>query len=448
MKDSLLNPKNLFFVVLFPIALVLLFGYTLKENEFAFAFPSTLSYIAISIGLFKSFDNLSNFQDDKMGIVFSSYKISKKQLITSYSFSCLMLFLLISIFPILISFIFYVYDFLYFLIFISLSLCILIFGIYASLFIVKLPKKISFKIKLRIVIIFYSLFLVFSGSTIPSSLLFEKLGNFYYYLGFVFPPAGFANLSYLINAHSSINEICLFLVAFLSEIIFLIILTYYLGIKFRKYKIKFDNFSFDRKILINNMSIKIGNDLIMKNINVDINNGEIVQLIGDNGAGKSVLLESIIYKLSLNKIPVSYIAQEINFYYLINIKDLLLLFIKINALNTNAKTKNAKEYALKLLKDFSLENKSKKSFFKLSSGEKQKIKIIIGLINNSDILIFDEVSSSLDIESKSMILNLFKKRYTKNNKILILVSHDKDFPITDIVTKKYQIKDGELWTKK
>ena len=91
-----------------------------------------------------------------------------------------------------------------------------------------------------------------------------------------------------------------------------------------------------------------------------------------------------------------------------------------------------------LLKRFNLQNHQEKLFMQLSSGQKKKVAIVSALLNDSDIFLFDEVTTSLDEQSKSALLNYLEQ--VKENKVIIWATHDDE--IKHIKTKTLLIKDG------
>ena len=103
-------------------------------------------------------------------------------------------------------------------------------------------------------------------------------------------------------------------------------------------------------------------------------------------------------------------------------------------------TKDTHELCLDLLKRFKLLDSQDKLFMNLSSGQKKKVAIISGLLNNSDIYLFDEITTSLDECSKKELINYLKK--IKKNKIIIWATHDDD--IDEMKTQTLLLKNGEI----
>ena len=167
---------------------------------------------------------------------------------------------------------------------------------------------------------------------------------------------------------------------------------------------------------------------VLENINIKLNKGDFLGIIGPSGSGKSTLL-SIISGLE-NKtsgsiikddnITFSYMLQEDTLMPFLNILDNCLLGLKIkkkcNKDNIN-KVKNylekygLKEYMYKYPKD-------------LSGGQKQRVSLIRALSLSPDILLLDEPFSALDYQTRIRISNDVKNILKEENKSMIIVTHD------------------------
>ena len=81
------------------------------------------------------------------------------------------------------------------------------------------------------------------------------------------------------------------------------------------------------------------------------------------------------------------------------------------------------EKAMKLIKFFKFESALKKTFKELSGGQKQRLTVILVLAEESPITIFDEVTSGLDFQTRTALMDLLEKWYVDRDDTLILVSH-------------------------
>lgn len=190
------------------------------------------------------------------------------------------------------------------------------------------------------------------------------------------------------------------------------------------------------KLEIKNLSIKFNNEPILNNINLYLNKGEIVTIIGESGCGKSTLFNlitglkttdkgEILLDDNILKNPnkeISYMLQ----------KDLLInhktIFDNI-ALPLVIKKYN-KEYIYnkvnKYLKIFSLENLKDKYPHELSGGQRQRVALLRTYMCEKDIILLDEPFSALDSLTRENIRNWFIDIKEKLNLSVILVTHDID----------------------
>ncbi len=183
-------------------------------------------------------------------------------------------------------------------------------------------------------------------------------------------------------------------------------------------------------IQLKNIKKKYKKKLLFSNVNLVINGPGIYSFIGDNGCGKTTLLNIIgkIIKPSKGKIKnkhkTIFISQELHLIENLKVKDYFKMFnIDIN-----------------VLKSFHLFNKKDNYLKELSFGEKQRIICILGVHSNNEIIIFDEPTSHLDKYNASLIMNCLKR--ISKDKIILLVSHDLNF------IKKYSDEIYEINNKK
>lgn len=203
------------------------------------------------------------------------------------------------------------------------------------------------------------------------------------------------------------------------------------------------------------------NIVVLNGVNYNFKKGIFYAIIGKSGSGKSTLMQILgclddDYKgkvlienvdiASMNSDEKATIrAEKIGFifqsFYLnknLNALDnvILPLFIK-NNLNLNEKYLKAK----KILKSLDMESKYNNFPDELSGGEQQRVAIARALINNPDIILADEPTGSLDINSEKEILNILQE-LRNNDKCVIVVTHSNEvLKYADIILK---ISNGEL----
>lgn len=185
-------------------------------------------------------------------------------------------------------------------------------------------------------------------------------------------------------------------------------------------------------IKIENITKKFGSQTILNDINLTINNGQKVLIMGQNGAGKSTLMKAILGELICDN--GSIFIDEIN-----PIKDRknalkYLSFVpqtppplKLSVAqlceycisSTQTDLNNIINYLKEL--DLSYEKEHKKPFYKLSGGMKQKVLIALALARDSKIIMFDEPTANLDPDAREKFINILKSKFRSHT--LIFISH-------------------------
>tara|TARA_B100001769_G_scaffold249362_1_gene221639 strand:- start:308 stop:967 length:660 start_codon:yes stop_codon:yes gene_type:complete len=196
---------------------------------------------------------------------------------------------------------------------------------------------------------------------------------------------------------------------------------------------------------------------VLKDINLQIEEGSIVTIKGPSGSGKSTLL-SIIGTLDSAdsgefSINGKKIQDELNIDKLRN-KSIGFIFQFHNliaelTLEENvclpkmiAKEKIDKNQINKLFDYFDLKDRMKSFPNDLSGGEKQRVAVMRAIINNPSVIIADEPTGNLDKENVLKMISLFQKLNTEKKLTIIIATHDEN--VFDIGHKKYQLVDGTL----
>ncbi len=183
----------------------------------------------------------------------------------------------------------------------------------------------------------------------------------------------------------------------------------------------------------------------IKDINLKIENGEFISLVGRSGSGKSTLLyiistldkatsgEVFYDETNINLIPKPEIYQMRNkkigfvfqFHYLIQELSALenVLLPARKAMELEKRT----PLALQLLKEVGLEGLESRFPSELSGGEQQRVAIARALIMEPTYLFADEPTGNLDSINGNIIIDLFKKINQEKGTTIIYVTHDKEF---------------------
>ena len=184
---------------------------------------------------------------------------------------------------------------------------------------------------------------------------------------------------------------------------------------------------------------------VLKDINLNVEKGEILSLIGPSGSGKSSLLKMLVGLLtpksgevSLNNDLVNYtsksdlraireqiaiVFQQYNLFQNMNVlKNVCIAPTKIQKRNQ----KEVEEQAISLLEKVGLKDKLKSYPDELSGGQQQRVAIARALCLNPEILLLDEVTSALDPELVQEVLDSIRLLASEGMTMLI-VSHEMSF---------------------
>lgn len=184
-------------------------------------------------------------------------------------------------------------------------------------------------------------------------------------------------------------------------------------------------------IKVNNLNKQFGDSVVFKNLNLDIQKGEIVSIIGPSGRGKSTFLRCVIGledydsgEIICNRKKMGMVFQNFNLFQnktvLENIVEPLILVDKLDK-------KTAHERAISLLQKVGLEDK-KYSYPKyLSGGQQQRIAIARALAKEPEVLLFDEPTSALDPFMTNEVLKVIEDLKNASDITMVIVSHEMDF---------------------
>ena len=212
------------------------------------------------------------------------------------------------------------------------------------------------------------------------------------------------------------------------------------------------------QVSLRNVNKSFGAHHVLKDVNLDINEGDFICIFGKSGGGKTTLLNIIgtlesydsgdmssFAKLNpikkkkdcelLRRNNIAYLFQNFALIEKMTVEENMKLAVKYN------KAKNKKELIQNALDKMGVGDKLKSKVYELSGGEQQRVAIARNMVKPFDIMLADEPTGSLDDENKSIVIDTLLT-LNKEGKTIVVVSHDKDFK--KIASKSYFIADGKL----
>ena len=186
---------------------------------------------------------------------------------------------------------------------------------------------------------------------------------------------------------------------------------------------------------------------VLNQIDMSINHGEFVSIVGKSGCGKSTLLY-LLSTMDTNYDGELFINEELitgktdkelavirnekigfvfQFHYLLSeynvLKNVMLPGMKLGKLSDKEIEHNAMEH----LKTLDMVDQALKMPNQLSGGQKQRVAIARALINNPIIIMGDEPTGNLDKKNSDLVFDIFKKLTINEKQTLLIVTHDNDF---------------------
>ena len=202
-------------------------------------------------------------------------------------------------------------------------------------------------------------------------------------------------------------------------------------------------------IKLNNLSVTIGRDKILENINLNIKCGTLTAIIGHNGAGKSTLIKAILgavptegdieFKSVRNgamlDMKIGYVPQSlaIDRDTPMSVQDMIISYGFHYPIFLPA-TKKLREKVLEILSPLSAEDLIDKTIGTLSGGELQRVLLSLALMDEPNLLLLDEPVSGVDVGGVEQFYSIVDGLKSQRDLAIILVSHDLEY------VKKYADK--------
>ena len=222
-------------------------------------------------------------------------------------------------------------------------------------------------------------------------------------------------------------------------------------------------------IEISHANIYQGNNLVLQDVNLTVNKGEFVYLVGKTGTGKSSLLKTLYGELALTegeatvagfgirnldwrKVPylrrtLGVVFQDFQLLTDRNVNNNLKFVLKATGWTDE---KLMDEKVLDVLDKVGLKAKGFKMPFELSGGEQQRVDIARALLNSPKLILADEPTGNLDPETSDEIMNLLFHISRDFNTSIVMATHDyimvQKFPARTIKTERGRVIDNATIT--
>ena len=215
-----------------------------------------------------------------------------------------------------------------------------------------------------------------------------------------------------------------------------------------------------QKVKVNNLHKYFGKLEVLRGVDVEIKEGEVVCVIGPSGGGKSTFLrclnrleevtdgEIIVddhvitdKKADINKIreKIGMVFQSFNLFAHLTVKkNIMLAPVELKKMTKE----QAEQRALELLRRVGLEEKADCYPHQLSGGQQQRVAIARALAMDPDIMLFDEPTSALDPEMVGEVLAVMKE-LAEGGMTMIIVTHEMGFA-KDVADRVLFIADGVI----
>jgi len=210
-----------------------------------------------------------------------------------------------------------------------------------------------------------------------------------------------------------------------------------------------------------NITKSFGTLQVLKGVDLNVEKGKVVSIVGASGAGKTTLLQILgtlsapdSGKLTINKIdPLKLNERELAHFrnkhigFVFQFHHLLPEFTALEnvclpAFIAQTAKKEAEKRATELLDFLGLGDRLNHRPNELSGGEKQRVAVARALINNPSVIFADEPTGNLDSRNQQEMHDLFFSLRDHYGQTLIIVTHDRDFAkMSDVI---FEIKDGTI----
>jgi len=176
----------------------------------------------------------------------------------------------------------------------------------------------------------------------------------------------------------------------------------------------------DYILKVSNLNVALPNQIILDNISFKLKKGTTLAIVGPNGAGKTMLLRALLnlipYRGKIewaDKVKIGYVPQNLS------VSDIPISVKEFLSFKNSSNIENS-------LNSVGLDSKNifNKRLGVLSGGQLRRVLIAWAIIDNPDILLFDEPTTGVDLDSEEAIYKMLKELAKKNKITMILISHN------------------------
>lgn len=218
-----------------------------------------------------------------------------------------------------------------------------------------------------------------------------------------------------------------------------------------------------KAIEIKNANFAYDRDPVLRDLNLTLMNKEKITIIGGNGVGKTTLIKVIIGELKLKSGQIKIFEEDLNinslkkigyvpqsqkenlYNFPISVKELVTLQLYESMGMIKIPRKIHYDKTMELLKKMNLEKYADYPLRDLSGGLRQRVVITRALMNNPEILIFDEPTSGVDEASKRQFAKTLEDLNNNFDVSIILITHELDWVKNNLqMDKFYELKKGGL----
>ncbi len=200
---------------------------------------------------------------------------------------------------------------------------------------------------------------------------------------------------------------------------------------------------------VKNFKMSFNGKTVIKDLDFEVNKGEIFGLLGSNGSGKTTTIRTLLNlyeptggellvdgkRFDANSdVTVGYLPEERGLYKKETVIDTMVYFGNLKGL------KNPREWSEKYLSRVGLADKLNEKTEKLSTGQQQKIQLGICIMNNPELLILDEPTKGFDPVNRKLLMNIIDELHKKGTTI-ILITHYMD-EVERLCDRAVLLKDG------